>query len=68
MFIDFFLFLMFRMFYKVVLSNKLNFELFFRGGGFLYIVCLIENIRCVLNKFDYDKNLNINLFMLIINL
>lgn len=56
---DFFPRSMLRMFYKAVSSNKSNFESFFRGGGFLHIVCSIENTRCVLNKFDYDKNSNI---------
>lgn len=55
---DFFPRSMLRMFYKAVSSNKSNFESFFRGG-FLHIVCSIENTRCVLNKFDYDKNSNI---------
>lgn len=56
---DFFPRSMLRMFYKAVSSNKSNFESCFRGGGFLHIVCSIENTRCVLNKFDYDKNSNI---------
>lgn len=56
---DFFPRSMLRMFNKAVSSNKSNFESFFRGGGFLHIVCSIENTRCVLNKFDYDKSSNI---------